>query len=258
MRRVELIGPPGVGKTTVLELLLRALQRRGHAAASPRWLPLWSCHDRHGFSAARRGVETTLYRMKGLHRWMRPKLEKGLIRHEFRRLREAPPPWPDFLRLGLQQGADTAAEPALALERVRSFIASAALAWAADRLPGDVAIVFDEGLGQRAISLGQHASGEETRAYFNLLPAPAAVVLLSAPADVIQQRLRQRNPNVTRFHEMVEQALHICDTAAEVLPERGIPVVVADGSGPLGDAAECVAEQLDAVLSRPAASAPAR
>lgn len=249
MRRVELIGPPGVGKTTVLKPLQRALEQRRREVCSPRQVPLMDYHQRHGIGGLRRGMEAGAYRLKGLHRWMRPKLEKELTRHAFRGLREAAPPWPAFIRLALQQGEHAADTPALALERLRSFMDSAALTRAADNLPGEAVVLFDEGLGQRGVSLGQHATDEDVLAYYRLMPPPDAVVLLVAPTEVIQQRLRERNPSVTRFHTMVERALRICELAAQACPVQGVPVLTVDATGAAGDTAARLAEELDAVFA---------
>lgn len=253
MRRVELIGPPGVGKTTLLKPLHRELARKGVRVASPRWLPLWAYHDREQTGKRRRRLEAALYRLKGVQRWMRPKLEKEMVREEFRELREAEAPWPEFLQFGLRRDPDAAVAPALVLERIRSFISSVAEARAADRLPGKTAVLFDEGLAQRAVSLGQ-ANGEDgMREYFRLMPEPAAVVLVAAPPEVVQERLRRRNPNVTRFHEMVEQALGICEVAEAVSGQRGIHVVRADVSEPAEGVAKGVAKAVRDALSGKAA-----
>ncbi|WP_026305365.1 hypothetical protein [Thioalkalivibrio sp. ALJ9] len=230
MRRLELMGPPGVGKTALLGPLQAEWKRRGIEAASPRLLPLWTYQERQGAGAFRRRFEAVLYARKGLQRWMRPKLEKEMVRHEFRSLREAGSPWPEFLRLALVRGGESRGGEALALERMQSFMGSVALARATERLPGNTWIPFDEGLAQRAISLGQGASPEQVRGYLDSMPAPDALVLVVAPPDLVNARLRQRNPNVTRFHEMVEQALGITEIAAKICSDRGIPVVRLDAS----------------------------
>ncbi|WP_038051992.1 hypothetical protein [Thioalkalivibrio sp. ALJ1] len=232
MRRLELMGPPGVGKTTLLGPLQAEWKRRGVLSASPRWLPLWAAHERQATGALRRRIETALYARKGLQRWMRAKLEKEMVRHEFRSLREADAPWPEFLRLALTRGGEPSESEALTLERMQSFIGSVALARATDRLPGNAWIPFDEGLAQRAISLGLGAPREQVQAYLECMPAPQALVLLTAPPEAINERLRQRNPNVTRFHEMVEPAIEMTETAASICAGRGIPIVQLDAREP--------------------------
>lgn len=246
MRRVELIGPPGVGKTTLLRKLQQELGKTGVAVTSPHWLPLWTYHDRNSISGYRRRFENRLYRAKGIQRWMRPKLEKELVRHEFRKLRDAEPAVIEFLQfgLGLGQGEEAAASPALTLERMQSFMRSVALARAADRLPGDTVVLFDEGIGQRGVSLGQGVPEGEVRRYFRLMPAPGAVILVTAPTELIQERLRLRNPDVTRFHAMVEHAQHICSLAGDACEERGVPVLTVDVSGAAAESARGLADAL--------------
>ncbi len=237
MQRVEFMGPPGVGKTTVLRYLQDERVPGVGALHSPLWLPLWAEHQRKRPNAATRYLESALYARKGLRRWMRPRLEKEMIRHALRELRNAPAPWPEFLR-GALEGPDPGISPALAIERMRSFGFSTAQAWVTDRLAREGAVVFDEGLAQRGISLGQGMDADRTREYYRLMPAPAAVVRIEAPATEIQARLRDRNPDVTRFHAMVEQGLEIGERAGETLRERGIPVVEIDASGDFGATAQ--------------------
>ncbi len=247
MRRLELMGPPGVGKTTLLGYLQAECTRRRVTTVSHRWLPLWTYQERQKSGHLRRRLEEALYARKGLQRWMRPKLEKEMVRHEFRALRAAGSPWPEFLRLALARGAAAEGGEALALERLQSFMASVALARVTDRLPGNTWVPFDEGLAQRAISLGQGAAMQEVQAYLESMPAPDALVLLAAPSEVINARLRQRNPNVTRFREMVDQAARITEEAANICTDRGIPIVRLELGEPPEGAARALVDRLERI-----------
>ncbi|WP_018947463.1 hypothetical protein [Thioalkalivibrio sp. AKL17] len=243
MLRIEFMGPPGVGKTTVVRRLQDDRAPGLPALHAPQWLPLWAEHQRKRPNAVTRNLESILYARKGLRRWMRPRLEKEMIRHALRALRDAPGPWPEFLR-GALGTPDPEIPEALALERLRSFAFSAAQAWVADSLHGQGAVVFDEGLAQRGISLGQGMDVARTREYYRRMPAPAAVVRVRASSAEIQARLRTRNPDVTRFNAMVERAFEIGELAGEALGTRGIPVVDIDASGDVESAVQETARAL--------------
>ncbi|MCH8503382.1 MAG: hypothetical protein LAT50_03565, partial [Ectothiorhodospiraceae bacterium] len=146
--------------------------------------------------------------------------------------------------LGLGQSEEVATSPALTLERMLSFMRSVALARAADRLAGETVVLFDEGLGQRGVSLGQGVQEDEVRRYFRLMPTPGAVIVVRAPTELIQERLRLRNPDVTRFHAMVERAQRICSLAEESCEERGVPVLTVDASGAAAESARGLAAAL--------------
>lgn len=248
MQRIELMGPPGVGKSTLLARLHGGQVSGGSGLVHTSWLPLRATHERKRPGAVVRRLETALYGRKGLQRWMRPKLEKEMIRHALRDLRDASAPWPDFLQRAMTMPA-AEESPALLLERMRSFAFSAAQARVADTLEGPGQVVFDEGLGQRGISLGQGAARELVDDYFRLMPAPSAVIRIEAPVDEIQGRLERRNPEVRRFHSMVEEALEIGAVGSERLGERGIPVIRLDGGASLDSTTRALSDALES-LSR--------
>ncbi|MDF1614762.1 hypothetical protein [Desulfurivibrio dismutans] len=232
MKRLELIGPPGVGKTTILGALQQALRRQGCAVLPARWVPLMVKLKEQQAGPGQRWLESWLYGRRGLQRWMRHKYEKEMVRGEYKRLREAASPWPEFLAHGLANSASADENPALRLERMLSFIRQAALAHAVDRLPGREVVLCDEGLAQRGISLGQGADPALVQTYFRLMPLPAMVIKVTAPDELIHARLTQRNQAVQRFHAMVEPARAISEEGCRILAERGAVVAVVNTEQP--------------------------
>ncbi|ADH85787.1 hypothetical protein [Desulfurivibrio alkaliphilus] len=228
MERLELIGPPGVGKTTVMGALQQALLRQGRAVLSARWVPLVVKQEQQRAGLLSRRLESWFYGRQGLQRWMRHKYEKEMVRGEYKRLREAASPWPEFLAHGLENAGSTEVDPALRLERLLSFIRQVALAHAVDRLPGRELVLFDEGLAQRGVSLGQGSEPAVSQVYFRLMPLPKVVINVTAPTEVIHARLTQRNPAVQRFHAMVESARAISEDGCRMLAQRGAVVVRVD------------------------------
>ena len=224
MQRIEMIGPPGVGKSTLLAALESTLKRQGVPVDTARWMPYRTHAD--GRRSSR--LEEWLYGRKGMQRWMRHKFEKEMVRGELKRLREAVSPWPEFLDHALRGFVVANENPALRLERLQSFVRQVATAHAADRLPGDVPVLFDEGLAQRGVSLGQGSADSEVEAYFCRLPLPALTVHVLARSEIIHQRLRARNPEVERFHAMVERAREVGNRGCGSIEKRGGEVMVVD------------------------------
>jgi len=217
MLRIELVGPPGVGKTTLLRVLADTLPD----AMTARRLPLLSHFEAKGH---RRFTEWLYGRHAG-ERWMRHRFEKAMVRWELKRLRYAPDPWPDLLASTISAFAESTEPPALVLERIQSFIRQVAAIRCAERLPGHGVVLFDEGIVQRAISLAEGNSDRVVEDYVNRMPLPSLTVVLTAPPELIQERLNARDGEGNRFHSMVERSLAVNDRISHAIGHRAGNVI---------------------------------
>lgn len=197
MRRVELMGPPGVGKTTIFNAAC-ALRRAGDFSRYPEigW--------RGGGGGA----------------------------------------WPEFADFIERAYADLPRSEDIHARRLavtgRALNRARKIAMA----DGDGAVLIDEGLCQRGLSLAlsQPDRGVIGR-YFALVPVPAAVFAVMADIATVKAR------NVARGHDgagvdrsPVADACHAaCGLAVTQLRERGVPVFAVD-------AARVAAENAAAIL----------
>lgn len=224
MMRVELAGPPGAGKTTLLRHLVQTLPD----AITARQLPLLA----HLEAKGPRRLTRWAYQYQAGERWMRHRFEKAMVRAELRRLRDADDEWSTFLSNTTLAFAGAEALPALTLERLQSFIRQVAAVHFAERLTDTRIVLFDEGLVQRAISLGEGVSDPAVRAYVASMPLPSATILLDATADCIHARLRCRSANVDRFHAMVDRSLKTTQAVFEGLERRAANVFILPADQP--------------------------
>lgn len=125
------------------------------------------------------------------------------------------------------------------------------------RLPTSKVVVFDESLSQRVNSVAPWNEGgvEISREYFRLVPAPSALIHLSATPEVVLSRLRQRRMQTTivahrglsemELYDATAASAAIAEEGAKRLSERGVPVLSLDASlsGPV------IAKQVELFVS---------
>lgn len=115
-------------------------------------------------------------------------------------------------------------------------------------LDDDGVLVHDELLLHRAFSLLPRCENLErdARDYFEQVPVPDLALIIKAEASVIHGRVLQRRhrPNCYRdlsdseLEEVIQRLLQVCDIAQEVLKRRGVDVHVISSDGAPGAAAE--------------------
>lgn len=143
--------------------------------------------------------------------------------------------------------SSAAANPAGRDGRKKSSLAYVNLSWLFDRLaelclleslPED-AVVFDESLCHATTGmLTDEATDLEVRTHFEKIPLPAGVVHISAPEDVVADRIQSAaNPTVrydqiddNELHRRVSRTLRVAEIGACTLDWRGADVVSVDAT----------------------------
>lgn len=82
-----------------------------------------------------------------------------------------------------------------------------------------------EGIVQRAISLAEGNLDRVVEEYVNRMPLPSLTVVLTAPPELIQERLNARDGEGSRFHSMVERSLAVNDRISRAVSHRSGHVI---------------------------------
>lgn len=212
LRRVEILGPSGVGKSTILK---RVSQSR-ELLAGGKWMfpddlvePLTRL--REGTTAGQR---------------LRRAVDEGIPAA--------------FTRTCFRIIADSGMRPS------QKFSAAAILRRSCEdfhdisRIEDAGVLVHDELLLHRAFSLlpGSHDVVRDAKAFFDNVPIPQHAIILKADAEVILKRVQGRRtlPNCYEFGDerqlvdVIAGLLDACDIAAEILAQRGVDVHIVDAN----------------------------
>jgi hypothetical protein len=253
---VEIVGAPGVGKTTLVDAVLR----EGMKNRMP-WL-----HVRHAFRINRgpwpvgsRLLERMASPIAARVEWMRRVLYRPPRREEIHPyLRASDESWQDFSRLCLEAAmARGEAESVNALLGLQSVTdAMLRRCWILGQSTFQGAWIFDDDpLLHKCFKLFRHEDDleREIGAFMATVPGPSAIIHLTAPPLLIQSRLDLRTQagkglqrHFGRDADFIAKdilwASRVSEMAANVLDGRGIPVARINGELTISDQVKRVVE----------------
>lgn len=208
MKRIELFGPPGVGKTTIYKATM-ALRNS-------------SVRPFYNFDEAR------------------------LIGEVSDSERQDHPTWQAFLDFVTLAYAGCLGRKAVVHARLQATRRALAKAAAIARPPIDVTVLLDESLCQRGLSLALSRPCDEAivENYFRAMPAPAAVAVVLANEQTLAARNIRRKAGGTGSDRSSDAfaTLKACEIGAAALRARGIEVVEINAElAPKANAAALVA-----------------
>jgi len=133
----------------------------------------------------------------------------------------------------------------------------AAVYSAADRLPGDPIVLFDEGFTNRAISLFGYRFGDDDEddlaRYMHSIPRPAAVVYMATPVDTCIERIGDWSVRFDGFPieertAFMYSAQRCLERVLDHLDEMAVPVCVVENTGELAVSERELRGQLTPIL----------
>ncbi|WP_407352676.1 hypothetical protein [Luteimonas sp. R10] len=227
--RVELLGPSGVGKTTVLQSLKPVLATRPDMEwLGPASLDKIAAENLCCFSAKER---------------MRLALDEFVPRA--------------FIDTCFRIVTASSMLPSQKVAALTILRKSCEASFALRSMDSDTLCIHDELLLHRSISLLPLSAdlARDASEYFHLVPVPDIACIVRADVETIVQRalLREHLPNCYfgqdegRMRQVIGASLKVCDAAATVLSSRGVRVIEIDTSAHPGQVSQQFASQLGVI-----------
>lgn len=249
MLSVELIGPPGVGKSTLKYRLLRR-QAHDRALIDQYALPIYEGLGVRSAVCLSRMAGARLGPIRALAKLARVQVRQRFINSRI--ASKGSPEWDDFLRLGME-GYFVDAIPAREIaHKLQLFFESYCYAaFARDHSSPDV-VIFDEGLGQRGISLARSRpeSKDAWSRYYETMPSPSLLCVLTAPPDLIHQRLVKRDGEKGGLFSGAEAALEATYICADIMASRGVETIFVDTSHEMTENIQSIVDRLNIGYTR--------
>lgn len=238
-RQVEFIGAPGVGKSAICRATLPRLAKLGvyRSAEQGRYMALKVSLG--GAGVARRTACMAAARLPRLGSLLAQRLARGLSQETFRQSLRAQGA---FLECCIEMAVSGFGDEFVRFVRLQNMFDDLLDLHLWGRLPQGVHVLQEDALVQKGWAC---ARGQRER-FFTLVPKPRAAILVTAPPEVVFERLcarrrRQIDAHVGLGDEELrahaEESVAAFALGAEILRGHGVGVLEVDGREPVPDAA---------------------
>jgi len=244
MKRIDLLGAPGVGKSTLYESLRRHKKMTGWMAAGD--VMILAAQRYLGEQGASAGsILARFILMAGSPRVLVPSVaNKYVQRVKKMLLRDTSDQYAEWLNLVVKSVCASNAtnkSPLLVFHRCGLMLDAFAETLIVNSMEGDEYVLIDESLTNKSHSVITDADDLEVlEAYVNLMPKPDAVIYLEGDLREVLRRLESRTRTTVAHHNMTETeisnstraALEISRKCADLL-EKTVPVCRLDALKPI-------------------------
>jgi hypothetical protein len=241
-RQAEFVGPPGVGKSTLYRATLEHLDASSpYRTAQEGW---------HLAALASLNQTSPLRRVARRSAFLAPRIGAAYARRHaaaateeaFRQALQVHGP---FLDCCIDMARTGFGDVVARFTRLPSMLEQLRDLYLWSLLPSGLRILQQDALTQK----GWACAREAREAFFSLVPRPGAVIFVTAPADVVVDRLRNRSRRISAHVGLDDRGLDAAtrdaaeafELAAAFMKRRGVPALEVDGRGQPADVGRRIA-----------------
>lgn len=211
MNKIELVGSPGVGKSTMLNKILNEFKNKKKIVVHQQEIPYQKFENKYNFFKYLFGLRKILpNKLYGpinanlLDRFVRGQLENNSIGFNMSQLI-------DFYYKNIHV-------PSEHMKRIRQFNQSAAIFDYVNNQESDGIVLFDEGLLQRGFSLGFSTIDDLiVEEYFQIVPDIDLIIYLYCSEVTLKNRLNQRDGLNSEFVQTLERSQQVSEILKNTL-----------------------------------------
>ncbi|MBS4033662.1 MAG: deoxynucleoside kinase [Ignavibacterium sp.] len=259
MKRIDIIGAPGVGKSTLVNLLL---EKRKNTSV---WLTVDEAKTliakeeiKNNYSIIKRLLGLLILNIinkKKLRECFRDMVNETVEKKAFQEKLEL---WEPFIEFCVNCVGDHNKDAYYRLLLANSFLHIIKDVALIERSKIKTKVVFDYSLSQNVtglISWNYEVGSKLSKEYFELMPRPDALIYIEATPEIIVDRIIQRSSEIiiTQHRELSSKeilqrtkiTISNISSGVRVLQDKGIPILTIDSTQSLDDAAYFCSEFLD-------------
>jgi len=238
MKRLEFIGPAGVGKSTLYKNLLNSRKATG------QWLTTKEANFKivSHILSSRNMMASLLYKPQLPIPLLTGYINRSILKSEYKvAIDERNKEWNEFIFSILQLKLNDESQSVKILYRYKWLLSRLEEAALLEKYFPDNVVLIDESVCQKIwpliLSLFSNGINEAGKNLYRKSPKPHGIIYVTCSAKEIFSRLKKREDNKDHWmigfkglsdetlYEQIEKSIQLTDICSQVMMERGVPVL---------------------------------
>ena len=241
MKRIELIGPAGVGKSTLYNSLLKIRK------SSSQWLTTKEANFNivSHLLSSRKKMSSLLYKPQLHVPLITGFINRSILKNEYKvAIYERDKEWREFIYSVLQFKLEDESESVKILYRYNWLLSRLEEAALLEKYFPDNVVIIDESICQKIwpliLPLPSNSINEAGNSLYRICPTPNGIIHITCSPDVIFSRLKNREANKDHWmigfkglsdkslYEQIEKSIQLTEICSKVMRERGVSILEID------------------------------